>query len=196
MNKPLIIAAATAALLPFCTAAQADAHSSSAANADMYVGASVGKGKHNIKFDEPASTKPYHDPDVTTMSLYLGKDLSEVFAIEGFYTNLGESKIYFDAANNTNVKITTMGIAVKAGTNFSDDIRGFVKVGYHSWKSDVDDLTSGVAAKEKNDDTDPLYGIGVEYKLSESTAIVAAYDRYTVDKSNFTDMSIGIKYRF
>ena len=183
MNKTLLTAITTAALLPFGATAMADTHASEKTGSDTYVGISVGKAKHNLKFNN-AAAKAAHDPDVTSMSLFVGMDLNETFAIEGFYANHGKSTF---AGSADFVKATTMGIAAKAGTDLTDDFRAFVKVGYHSWKSESD---------EKDDGTDVLYGIGLEYKLSETTAIVTGYDRFTYDNSNVTDMSIGIKYRF
>ena len=183
MNKILLTALATAALLPFGVTAMADTHASEKTSSDMYVGISVGKAKHNLKFSS-AAAKAAHDPDVTSMSLFVGMDLNETFAIEGFYANHGKSG--FTGSTDT-IKATTMGIAAKAGTDLTDDFRAFVKVGYHSWKTKSD---------ENDDGTDVLYGIGLEYKLSETTAIVTGYDRFTYDNSNVTDMSIGIKYRF
>ena len=196
MKKLILTTITTAAFLPLCTTAQADAHSSETTASGMYVGATYGKGKHNIEFDDPA-TNNFFDDSTTTMSLFIGKDLNETFAVEGFYANQGESKINIPAESYTaTIKGTTMGLAVKAGTNFSDDIRGFVKLGYHSWKSESNENDNGVLGTEKDDGTDLLYGIGIEYKLSETTAVVAGYDRFTYDDSNITDMSIGIKYRF
>jgi len=196
MKKLILTTITTAAFLPLCTTAQADAHSSETTASGMYVGATYGKGKHNIEFTDPA-TNNFFDDSTTTMSLFIGKDLNETFAVEGFYANQGESKINIPAESYTaTIKGTTMGLAVKAGTNFSDDIRGFVKLGYHSWKSESNENDNGVLGTEKNDGTDLLYGIGIEYKLSETTAVVAGYDRFTYDDSNITDMSIGIKYRF
>ena len=183
MNKLLMTAITTAALLPLCATAQADAHSSETTASDMYIGATFGKGKQNIKFDN-ANSAAAHDDSVTTMSAFVGMDLNATFAIEGFYANHGKST--FTGAATT-IKASTMGIAAKASTDLTDDFRAFVKVGYHSWKSESD---------TKDDGTDVLYGIGLEYKLSETTAIVTAYDRFTYDDSNVTDMSIGIKYRF
>ena len=183
MTKTLLTAITIAALLPFGATAMADTHASEKTSSDMYVGISVGKAKHNLKFSS-AATKAAHDPDVTSMSLFVGMDLNETFAIEGFYANHGKSG--FTGSTDT-IKTTAMGIAAKAGTDLTDDFRAFVKVGYHSWKSESD---------TKDDGTDVLYGIGLEYKLSETTAIVTAYDRFTYDNSNITDMSIGIKYRF
>ena len=183
MNKTLLTVIATAALLPLGATAMADTHASEKTSSDMYVGISVGKAKHNLKFSNPA-TKTIHDADTNSMSLFVGMDLNETFAIEGFYANHGKSTF---TGTTDFVKLSTMGIAAKAGTDITDDFRAFVKVGYHSWKSKSD----------KNDDgTDVLYGIGLEYKLSETTAIVTGYDRFTYDDSNITDMSIGIKYRF
>ena len=196
MKNLLLTIITTAAVLPLCTAAQADAHSSETSASDIYVGLSFGKGEHDFKFNA-AATKAAHDGDVTTMGFYVGKDLSETFSVEGFYLNGGESEIYFDASNYSKIKGTAMGIAVKAGSNLTDDIRGFVKVGYHSWKSKSNGLDSGVAESSKDDGTDILYGLGVEYNLSDRTAVVAAYDRYTLDGDSYVnDMNIGIKYRF
>jgi len=182
MNKLLITAITTAALLPLCATAQADAHSSETTASDMYIGATFGKGEHNIKNLTAAQAAAF-DGDVTTMSLFVGKDLNETFAIEGFYSNLGKSEF----TDGTTIKATTMGIAVKAGTDLTEDLRGFVKVGYHSWKT---------KSATNDDGTDVLYGAGLEYKLSETTAILAGYDRYTANDDNVTDMNIGIKYRF
>ena len=183
MNKILTTAITIAALLPMCTTAQADAHSAETTASNIYVGIDVGKGKHNIKFNS-ANTAAAHDDSVTTMSFFVGMDLNETFAIEGFYSNLGESKI---TGTTTKIKATTMGVAFKAGTDLTEDIRGFVKAGYHSWKT---------KATAENDGTDLLYGVGVEYKLSDTTAILAGYDRFTANDSNLVTMTIGIKYGF
>ena len=183
MKKLLLTAFMTATLIPLCAAAQADAHSSETTASNMYVGIDVGKGKHNIKFNSAASAA-LHKDSVNTMSLFVGMDLNETFAIEGFYANLGESKF---TGSSTTIKATTMGIAIKAATDLTDDFRGFIKAGYHSWKS---------KSTENDDGTDSLYGVGVEYKLSDTTAILAGYDHFTADDSSLTAMTIGIKYRF
>ena len=183
MKKTLLTAITTAALFPLCATAQADNHASEKTGSDMYVGINAGVGKHDLTFSS-AATKAIHDDGTTTMSLFFGMDLNETFAIEGFYANHGESKF---TTSTTKVKASTMGIAAKVGTDLTDNLRGFIKVGYHSWKT---------KATTKDDGTDVVYGIGVEYKLTESTAIVTGYDRFTYDTSTITDTSIGIKYRF
>ena len=182
MKKTLLMATTTAALFPLFGEAIADTHTSEENGSDLYVGISVGKGKQNLNLSAAAAAT--HDPDVTTLSFFMGMDLNATFAIEGFYANHGKSE--FSGSTDT-VKLSTMGIAAKAGTSLTDDFRAFVKVGYHSWKSE-----SGT----NDDGTDVLYGIGGEYNLSETTAVVVGYDRLTYGKSNVTDMSVGIKYRF
>ena len=183
MNKTLLTAITTAALLPFGATAMADTHEAEKTGSDLYVGISAGVGKHDLTFSN-AATKAAHDDGATTMSLFIGMDLNETFAIEGFYANHGESK--FTTSTNK-IKASTMGIAAKAGTDLTDSLRGFVKVGYHSWKT---------KATTKDDGTDVVYGIGVEYKMNETTSVVTGYDRFTYDTSTIIDMSIGIKYRF
>lgn len=183
MKKTLLTAITTAALLPFGATAMADTHAPEKTGSDIYAGISVGKAKHNLKFSNPA-TKTVHNADTNSMSLFVGMDLNETFAIEGFYVNHGKSTF---TGSTDFVKGSTIGIAAKAGTDLTDDFRAFVKVGYHSWKTESD---------TKDDGTDVLYGVGFEYKLSETTAIVTGYDRFTYEESNVTDMSIGIKYRF
>lgn len=182
MRKILLTAITTLALLAFSATARADTNASDTNTSDMYVGLGVGKGKHNVA-DLTAGQAAAFDKDVNTMSLFVGMDLNETFVIEGFYTNLGKSKF----TDGTTIKATTMGIAVKAGADLTEDFRGFIKVGYHSWKSEAD---------TNEDGTDVLYGAGLEYSLSETTAILAGYDRYTANNDNVTDMYIGIKYRF
>lgn len=183
MNKTLLTVIATAALLPLGATAMADTHASEQTGSDMYVGISAGVGKHDLTFSS-AATKAAHDDGTTTMSLFVGMDLNETFAIEGFYANHGESKF---TTSTTKIKASTMGIAAKVGTDLTDNLRGFVKVGYHSWKT---------KSTAKDDGTDVVYGVGVEYKINETTSVVTGYDRFTYDTSKITDMSIGIKYRF
>ena len=184
MNKILLTTITTAVLLPFSATAMADSPAPEQAESDIYVGINVGKVKHDLKFTSAAVAAAHNDDGGTSMTLSIGRDLNETVAIEGFYANHGKST--FTGSTDT-VKGSTMGIAVKAGTDLTDDVGVFVKVGYHSWKSEAD---------TKDDGTDVLYGIGAEYKVSATTAVVAAYDRFTYDTDTITDMSIGIKYRF
>jgi len=182
MKKLLVTALTMASLMPLCAAAQADAHSSETTASNMYVGIDVGKGKHDIKFNS-AATAATHKDSVNTMSLFVGMDLNETFAIEGFYKNLGKSKFI----DGTTLTGKSMGIAVNAGTDLTEDFRGFLRVGYGSWKT---------KSTTNDDGTDILYGAGVEYKLTETTAIVAGYEYGKAKKSNVTDTYLGVKYRF
>ena len=184
MNKTLLTVITTAALLPFGATAMADTHASEKTGSDMYVGITVGNGKQ--KLDLSAADAAIHDPDVSTMSLFVGMDLNETFAIEGLYADHGKSTL---TGTTQTVKLSTMGIAVKAGADLTDNFRAFAKVGYHSWKSKLSDGT-------KDDGTNVLYGIGVEYALSSSTAIVTNFHSFTVDKSTVDDTSIGIMFSF
>lgn len=185
MNKITLTAITTAILLPLSATAMADSPEAEQGGSDIYVGVNVGKVKHDLKFSSAATAAAHNDDGGTSMTLSIGRDFNETVSIEGFYANHGKST--FTGSTDT-IKGSTMGIAAKAGTDLTDDFRAFVKVGYHSWKSD--------ASGTKDDGTDVLYGIGVEYKLSATTAVVAAYDRFTYDTDTITDMSIGIKYRF
>ena len=185
MNKILSTAITIAVVLPLSTTAMAESPEPEQAGSAIYVGINVGKVKHDLKFNNAATAAAHNDDGGTSMMLSIGRDLNETVAIEGFYANHGKST--FTGSTDT-IKGSTMGIAVKAGTDLTDDFRTFFKVGYHSWKSD--------ASGTKDDGTDVLYGIGLEYKLSATTAVVAAYDRFTYDTDTITDMSIGIKYRF
>ena len=184
MNKILLTTITTAVLLPLSATAMADSHAPEQAESDIYVGINLGKVKHNVKFSSAAAAAAHNDDGGTSMTLSIGRDLNETIAIEGFYANHGKST--FTGSTDT-IKASTLGIAAKAGTDLTDDFRAFVKVGYHSWK--VDQTTD-------EDGTDVVYGIGVEYKLNATTAVVAGYDRFTYDTDNITDISIGIKHRF
>ena len=184
MNKVLLTTITTAVFFPLSTIAMADSPEPEQAASSIYVGINVGKAKHNIGFASAATAAAHDDDGGTSMTLSIGRNLNETIAIEGFYAKHG--KTGFTGSTDT-IKASTIGIAAKAGTDLTDNFRAFVKVGYHSWK--VEQTTD-------EDGTDVLYGIGVEYKLSATTAVVAGYDRFTYDTDNITDMSVGIKYRF
>ena len=184
MNKILLTTITMAVLLPLSATAMADSPAPEQAVSDIYVAVNVGKAKHNITFASAATAAAHDDDGGTSMTLSIGRDLNETIAIEGFYAKHG--KTGFTGSTDT-IKASTMGIAAKASTDLSDNFRAFVKVGYHSWKSE---------STTDEDGTDVLYGIGVEYKLSLTTSVVAGYDRFTYDTDNITDTSVGIKYRF
>ena len=184
MNKVLFTTIMTAFLLPLSATAMADSPEPEQAETGIYVGINVGKAKHNIGFASAATAAAHDDDGGTSVTLSIGRNFNENIAIEGFYAKHG--KTGFTGSTDT-IKASTMGIAAKAGTDLTEDFRAFVKVGYHSWN--VDQTTD-------EDGTDIFYGIGVEYKLNATTAVVAGYDRFTYDTDNITDMSIGIKYRF
>ena len=184
MNKIVLTTITTAVLLPLSATAMADSPTPEQAGSGIYVGINVGKAKHNIGFSSAATAAAHDDDGGTSLTVFIGRDLNETIAIEGFYAKHG--KTGFTGSTDT-IKASTMGIVAKVGTDLTDDFRAFVKVGYHSWK--VDQTTD-------DDGTDVMYGFGVEYKMSATTAVVAGYDRFTYDSDNITDMSIGIKYRF
>lgn len=151
---------------------------------DIYVGINIGEAKHNIGFASAAIAAVHDDDGGASMMLSFGMNLNETIAIERFYANHVKTGV---TGSTDAIKASSMGIAAKAGIDLTDDFRAFVKVGQHSWK--VEQTTD-------EDGTDVLYGIGVEYKPSANTAIVAGYDRFTYDTDKITDMSICIKYRF
>ena len=185
MDKILLTAIATAVLLPLSATAMADNHEPEQAESDIYIGINVGKATHDIGFASAATAAAHDDDGGTSMTLSIGRNLNETIAIEAFYAKHG--KTGFTGSTDI-IKASTKGIAVEAGTDLTDEFRAFAKVGYHSWKSE--------STTENEDGTDFLYGIGVEFKLSATTSVVAGYDHFTYDSDSITDMNIGIKYRF
>ena len=184
MNRVLTTTITTAVLLPLSVTAMADSPGPEQPDSDIYVGISIGKAKHNIGFASAATAAAHNDDGGTSMTISVGRNLSETVSIEGFYAKHG--KTGFTGSTDT-IKASTMGFAAKAGTDLTDDFKVFAKLGYHSWKSE---------SNINEDGTDFLYGIGVEYKLSATTGVVAGFDHFTYDSDNITDMSIGVKYRF
>jgi len=186
------------------------AFASTSANAEgMYIGMLAGTTK--IDTGVSAVSGARLDETGTGTSFFIGNDYNDQFAVEGFYTNLGEASLsgangntfvynattyQFIATATIKVQATSMGMAGKYGFDMGEDFRGYFKAGFHSWETKLGVASATGGAEIKADGTDLIYGVGAEYKLGEKTSILLGYDNYKLDDENVTFLNTGLKYKF
>lgn len=135
------------------------------------------------------------DDSDTGLKIFGGYEVNEFFALEAFYTDLGEFTVNFAGTIDggegaepftAELGVETTGFGVLAvidyplGANFS--ILG--KVGGISWDSDVNfsivnDGPSG-ASSAGDDGTDFAWGGGLRYQVTEQLAIDVQYESFDV----------------
>ncbi|MBV2235899.1 MAG: outer membrane beta-barrel protein [Sterolibacterium sp.] len=203
---------------------------------DMYLVASVGKAikKHTpmqldsdarIKAGVPGGTLVGFNSAQTAgkngYKLQLGYQLTENFALEGGYVNLG--KLDYNAAYtynaglqkktgeaNRTVKVSGINVSLLASNPINEDISVFAKAGgiYAQVKTSHNSSSNGAATGLGNGTLDKtrwrgVMGVGANYRIDEDFGIRAEFERYnklgdknTVGTLDINMMSLGLIGKF
>lgn len=158
-----------------------------------YIKASVGQFKY------AGATSGYVGPlfvvvddDTIGLDANVGFPFTDTLAIEGGFSFLTEANWSVSVGNITvngtaDAYALTLAIVsrIPIGNNF-----GFLgKVGAYHWEVELTEAITGLSAEV--DDTDILSGIGVDYRINESTSFVIGWDAYH-DAGNFAH--IGLRF--
>jgi hypothetical protein len=170
----------SARLLPHALAALLCLAATTAARAEPYIGAGIGKADVEIgSFGE----------DDSAMKLIAGYifDLPVVdFSVEGSYVDFGSPRS--DAAE---LEITGLDAFAVAGIDFGL-VGLFAKAGMITW--DADSRASGFAGSD--DGTDSAYGVGIRFNIG-SLAIRTEYEKFDIDAADDLDLlSASLLWRF
>jgi opacity protein-like surface antigen len=85
-------------------------------------------------------------------------------------------------AKPLNYSLTSYSIINRAGTSlFKSDVYIMVKAGFHKWKQELE----AAGDKDQTDGVDFVYGLGLDYQVSESFRLGLGYSNYA-----FSDDSI------
>ncbi len=154
--------------------------SASKARADWYVGAAVSQAYVN---------ESGLDENDTGGKLFGGYRFNDYIAAEAEVYDFGDQS---DSVNSFSVN--GGGIALVGSVPVNDSFRVFAKGGIHSWNLDV----SGPIATQFQDtsDTDPYYGVGVDYSINNRWAIRGEYTRYEVNDFDVDVASVGVVLSF
>ena len=136
--------------------------------------------------------------DDNSVNAFIGYSIGNNLGIEVFYTDLGQSafdligelSVLRDQINNLTADLTSFGLAARVFAPFSNTARGFIKIGIHSWENSVGFTLVDDSAGTSNtttatvDGLDGFLGLGLEFDVNPSMAVMLGYDAYFSDVSN------------
>lgn len=154
---------------------------SSMASAQFYGGLSVGQSNTSFEGSDftIASATNSNVKEANAYKVSLGYELNPNAAVEVSYADLGKALYRYSGAvsGESEIKQSSTTVALK-GTlplNESWDLTGKLGVAFNKGSRD----TKGTTVSNASSNTkDTLIGIGVQYNLDKTTAIVAEYEDF------------------
>ncbi len=157
----------------------------------MYKVEGEGKGEGNADFDD--------DQDV--IQGFLGGQVNKYFAIEGSYITFGEY-----GGNLAKAEVDGMTLGVKGFLPLTDIFSIYAKGGQLWWDADYEVL----GYSGSTDGSEPFYGLGVAFSVTDRMDINLDYTRYEIEletdevglfasdtyDSDLDQASVGIRYLF
>jgi opacity protein-like surface antigen len=163
-----------------------------------YFGASVGK------------TSPDEDgfDDSNGYKITLGYNANSNIAIEGSYTNLGEFDADDDllaglefftgvALEDASVEVDGIELAVVASAPLSDSASIFGRIGIFMWDADftIDTVSFG-SISDSDDGSDPFFGAGVSFGVSQTVTLNVEYVAYEASDGDIDYLGAGLAVSF
>jgi opacity protein-like surface antigen len=142
----------------------------------------------------PSLTYPQDDSEDNGLTFFAGYDLSERFAIEAGYNDLGDGVVEADLGalgdvkGTHEVKVMTLAGVIKTDP-ISENLVLFAKAGFA--RIDHDETLTGseiVTSKLSKKTTNFFYGVGANYELANGLSIRALYEAYGED-DGMTDIN-------
>ena len=192
------------------------------AQQDWYAGASIGASDAGYSAGELTSdlaargwsiTNVDVDDTDTAYKIYGGFTLTDNFAIEGGYIDLGEVTTQFGASipptqvnnllNDTLAVHPYLGDGWFASAVFTWPVvpQQFslnARAGIFAWEADIDvAVIQGAtgSASDGESGTDAMYGVGVEWHINPQWSLTADWERYRLN--DWVDVPmIGVRFRF
>lgn len=169
--------------------------SSSVIAEGFYAGAGYLKSDQDIH-KYPSLTYGQDDSEDDGLTLFAGYDLSERFAIEAGYNDLGDGVVEADLVElgdvkgTHEVKVMTLAGVIKTDP-ISENLVLFAKAGFARIDND-ETLTGPLIETSTNSKktTNFFYGVGANYELANGLAIRALYEAYGED-DGLTDINDG-----
>jgi OOP family OmpA-OmpF porin len=162
-----------------------------AADTGGYIGASFGQTSSDALDDLESIPGVSVDDSDTGYKIFAGYSFNANFAIEGFYTDLGEISAT-NGVTTASVSLDSLGVAGLAILPLNDDFGLFAKVGYQRWDAEL--KATGVSSTNE-DGSDAVLGLGVTYDV-QNVSLRGEFERYAIDGDDVDLLSVGIAYNF
>lgn len=163
-----------------------------------YVGVNAGSTKHQLSMDGDSGS------DTSTgVKVYGGYQVTPMFGVEAGYARFGEIE-ESDSGFSINYKSNAFYVAVTGTVAMSPSVDLFGKVGVSRSDTKLDFSYLNQRGSMKTNATGAMFGIGAQYKFSESMSVVAEYEHFgevaKFDDLDLTDkaslVSVGLRVAF
>ncbi|MBF2735838.1 MAG: outer membrane beta-barrel protein [Betaproteobacteria bacterium AqS2] len=188
------------------------ASSAALAQQNLYAGADIGNFDTENLLGHCTTQKVDSCPDsVPYIRVKAGVQANEMFAVEGHFA-WTQRMTATDADNPANtsassqLEYTSYGLAGVARAELLQGtvpgLYGFGRIGLHMWELESGVSGTGQGNRDKlealaEDGTDLMYGVGVQYLMSDRMVLEGGYDEY--NGGLWSDMSgfrVGMSYSF
>ncbi|MFZ6693606.1 outer membrane beta-barrel protein [Undibacterium sp. SXout20W] len=187
-NKLVIALLATAGLM-----------FSAAASAQVYVGGTAGKAQ----WSEDCTGLTSCSTGSSAYKLFSGYNINDKFAVEGSYFSLGTidgNANVPGTQNSYSLKGTGFELAGVYNQAFTDKFSGFAKAGVARIKVANNFVDQNTAGYDSQTSTSPVFGLGVNYKLTNQIALRGEFEtrkvKYDGAKEAVNNFSVGLQYSF
>lgn len=204
--KKYLVAAGIAALFSSTAFAQASQNKT-----PFYLGFSAGQTKIDTGVSGLTGTASLDESD-TGYKIFGGYKFDNIWSAEIQYADFGKASLkgnngdrftfegtqYQFTSNNAeiSVKAKSFGAAIVAGYDVSSVVRPYAKLGLHRWDSDSSVTSSAGNASISDSGTDPFYGIGIQFSITDQLAARVEAEHYKYDSEKAQLISVGLMYRF
>jgi hypothetical protein len=153
------------------------------------------------------------DEDDTLMKFTGGYNVNENVSVEAFYLDGGQVSLSgvsgnqfilsgttytFSATATIYITADTMGVGGKYNFYKSENKKtsAYLLGGMHSWDVVVGASSATSSAKITTTGTDPYYGFGANYAISENLKANISYQNYEFDNDGVDGFALGLEYDF
>ncbi|MDH7451946.1 outer membrane beta-barrel protein [Luteimonas composti] len=146
----------------------------------------AGAGAGQALVDERA----YDDED-TAFSVFGGYQFHRNFALEAGYTDFGKLE---PRGEGSNLELASASLTAVGILPFTEKFSGYAKAGFQRW--DLDRAIPGLTGTAKDDGTDPVYGLGLQYRFNDLVALRGEYTRSEVEDLDVDAAQVQVRFDF
>ena len=146
-----------------------------------YAGAGVGQSMVDEWFVD--------DEDVG-FQVFGGYQFTPYFGLEAAYTNFGEVDVIGGVGE---LDAEAFSLVAVGTVPFTDRFSGYAKAGFSRWDAD---LGAPGIGRVSEDGTDPTYGLGLQYRFTDTVALRGEYSRFEMDDVDVDLAQVQVRFDF
>jgi OOP family OmpA-OmpF porin len=132
-----------------------------------------------------------YDDEDTAFSAFGGYQFHRNFALEAGYTDFGKLE---PRATGADLELSSTYLTAVGILPFTERFSGYAKAGFQRW--DLDRAIPGLTGTAKDDGTDPVYGLGLQYRFNDQVALRGEYTRSEVEDLDVDTAQVQVRFDF